>query len=84
MAVEIVNLTLNRVVVNEFGESKSPVAAAQQDGISPDIVFVRDDGWCLGAPKRFAAVAFGMWRREWTHFARDPDWDLKPIVEYYQ
>ena len=84
MTVEVTQLTVNRVVVNESGEAKSINAAAAQDGISPDVVFVRGDGWVLGAPKRFASVAFQMWRKEWTYFAKSPDWNLKPIVEYYQ
>ena len=84
MEVEISVSTINRVVVNERGEAKSPAMAAFDHDIIPEIVFIRNDGWALGAPKRFAAVAFEMWRKEWTHFAKAPDWDTKRILEYYQ
>jgi hypothetical protein len=34
-------------------------------GITPDIVFVRTDGWMLGAPMEFVDVAEQMWLDMW-------------------
>lgn len=57
----------NRVVINEEGEALSPKRALEQ-GLAPDIIFVRKDGWMLGAPVQFENVAFKLWEKEWAGF----------------
>jgi len=74
----------NNFIINKRAEATSLIKAAAKHGIVPDIVFIRSDGWALGAPERLSTVAFETWRAEWTHFAQRPDWIIKSIVEYYQ
>jgi hypothetical protein len=73
---------IDRVVIDEHGEAKSAMRAQEEHSISPDIAFIRNDGWTLGAPKSFNDVAFKMWSGEWMFYAEAPNWNLKPISEY--
>ncbi len=64
-----------RVVINAEGEAVPPQRARyilQTRGRAPfDIVFVRDDGWSLGALEEFKEVAYNMWPKEWVgHVSR--------------
>lgn len=54
-----------RIVINEEGEAKHP----SRTDVRCSIVFVRNDGWSLGAPYPFAKVAYDMWPKEWIGFA---------------
>ncbi len=54
-----------RVMVNET-EAISPARAIREHDISPDIVFIRDDGWTLGAPTRLADAARSTWEQKWV------------------
>ena len=54
-----------RVIVNRDGKGMTPKRAREFHGITPDIVFIRDDGWSLGAPKRFADIAEKIWENKW-------------------
>ena len=59
------SLTVNRVLVED--DVAIPPQEAARRGIFADVLFIRDDGWVLGAPLRLAEHAERMWRREWTH-----------------
>lgn len=59
-----------RVIVNREGEGISPERAAQR-GITSDVIFVRNDGWSLGAPTRFESIARRMY--EWSSIWRKGD-----------
>lgn len=54
-----------RVVVDRSGRAVPPDQASER-GIAWDVIFVRRDGWTLGAPARLAKVAFRMWEGEWV------------------
>jgi len=54
-----------RVVISEDGSAVSPKRAKEAYRITPDVVFIRDDGWSLGAPKRFADIAEAIWENKW-------------------
>ena len=54
----------NRVVIDIEGTAVNPKRAAEM-GVQPDIVYVRKDGWSLGAPNQFKQIAFDMWSDEW-------------------
>lgn len=56
----------DRVVTNESGEATTPMRACQDHKIVPTVIFIRDDGWSLGAPEQFRRVAFEMWRDKWV------------------
>jgi len=83
MVVSLVNLNWKpvRVIVDEDGHAIPPEAASKM-AINSDIIFVREDGWSLGAPEEFEDIAYNMWRNDWTQFIRKGDTDWTDIKEY--
>lgn len=61
-----------RVVVDESGVATTPGSAFRNHKIEPDVIFIRDDGWSLGAPEKFQDVAERMWEDKWVVFMRKP------------
>lgn len=72
----------DRVIVDRGGYGVPSNIAEKRYKVIPDIIFKRNDGWTLGAPKEFEDVAYRMWRDEWTHFVRRPNSEWKGIGEY--
>jgi hypothetical protein len=70
-----------RVVTNAYGEAV-PYHRAHAQGNEPDIVFIRRDGWTLGAPAQFEGAAYSLWADEWLSFWRKGDKKISPIEEY--
>jgi hypothetical protein len=64
-------------------ESTSSQRARDDHRINPDIVFVRDDGWTLGAPDYLENVAFELWEEDWWFFVRKPSRVLQSIDNYF-
>jgi hypothetical protein len=54
-----------RVVVREDGYAVPPRRAREEYGITPDVIYLRDDGWSLGATITWADVAWGKWPDRW-------------------
>ena len=71
----------NRIVINYEG-SAVPQNVAEKLGIFPYVIFVRKDGWSLGAPREFADTAFDMWAGSWDHYIIDGV--EYPIEEYVE
>lgn len=71
-----------RVIVDSEGLGVPPSRAQALYGITPDVIFLRGDGWTLGAPTKFEHVAYTMWQREWTHFAYANDTAWQSISSY--
>lgn len=72
----------DRVVINAEQEAIGWDRARAQYGIKPDVIFIRNDGWTLGAPKQFEAQAFGAWADSWIGFIQRPETVAKPMSEY--
>lgn len=72
----------DRVIINLEGEGISPDRASKQHGITSKIIFIRNDGWSLGAPSQFEHVAYLTWKDEWVAFIRRPGSVVSPISEY--
>jgi len=72
----------DRMVINEEGEALPWSKARQLYNISPEIIFVRNDGWALGAPRELEKTAFQLWADKWIYFARKPEVKLIPISEH--
>jgi hypothetical protein len=72
----------DRVVINENGEATTSQRAIEQHRITPDIIFIRFDGWSLAAPESLESVAYKLWKDDWTHFVRRPSMTPLPIREY--
>ena len=59
-------LTPRRVVINSDGDAVPYAIARDEHDIVPDIIFVRNDGWTLGAPRHLMNVAALMWPKDWV------------------
>lgn len=68
----LINMTHgpNRVIINIHGEATTPARAAKK-GIRPEVIFIRKDGWSLGAPRKWAYIAENMWKDEWIGVMKD-------------
>ena len=55
----------DRVVFNEAGEAKPWRKAFRDHRVVADVVFIRRDGWTLGAPRGLEAIAESLWGDEW-------------------
>lgn len=53
-----------RVLINEHEAVPAPTAYMQY-GISPTHIFIRDDGWSLGAPEHLVGAARRLWSKNW-------------------
>lgn len=71
-----------RVVIDSDGEAINFERARKEHGITPDIVFIRNDSWALGAQNLHRNVAYNMWSNDWTHFYLMGEQKLQPISEY--
>jgi hypothetical protein len=62
-----------RVLIDAEGLAKSPERAKRDDGVEPEVIFVREDGWSLGAPLHLMNAARALWRGSWTEqWVKDP------------
>ena len=55
-----------RVVIGRHAQATSPERALEK-GIQVRTIFVRGDGWTLGAPDALEWVAYNTWAGDWTH-----------------
>jgi hypothetical protein len=60
----------NRVIVDREGYAVPPWRALRDYGYTPDVVFIRADGWTLGAPQRYEKTAEALWADEWIGVMR--------------
>lgn len=67
---QIVKHGPTRVVINKDGEATTPERARRDYHVKPDVVYIRNDGWSLGAPFELVDVAEKTWRGEWVAFMR--------------
>jgi len=78
-ADEVMKHGPDRVVINVYGEAKTSRIAREQYGVCPDVVFIRNDGWTLGAPSRLEATARRLWQDHWVGVLRKPETVAKPL-----
>lgn len=67
------------MIVNKRGVSTTPELAEQIYGLVPAVVFLRDDGWSMGAPKDLEEVAKKLWKKHWVAFAYSPFTEFQPF-----
>jgi hypothetical protein len=76
---------LRRVVVDREGYAVSPTEAVERYGVhSVAVIFVRNDGWTLGASKALAHVAHSIWDGHWGGFFAEGDFYPICLWEYYR
>jgi hypothetical protein len=73
----------DRVVIDESGESTSPLRAKNNHGIGYSVTFIRKDGWMLAALTQFEMKAFWMWPEEWIAFIRVPDVEPQMMMHWH-
>jgi len=78
---------VTRVHAGNFGgsvEQAVSYARAAADGIEPDVILVRDDGWTLGARWEDARAAYRTWAETWVFFVyRDGTiWRLRQLATF--
>jgi hypothetical protein len=78
---KISNFGPDRVMIDEY-EGVSYSRAREEYGISPDIIFIRHDGWSLGAPNFLEKAAYRMWKNEWIGFVKRPSEIIEKIEDY--
>src|SRR4030043_658350 len=72
---------IKRVLINKKGIAVTP-ERARQLGIRADVVFIRNDGYQLGAPQRLCEKAHSMFRENWTKFYDTHEKIKMPISDY--
>ena len=72
----------DRVVISRDGEAISSRRARERLYIVPSIIFIRSDGWSLGAPSHFEGVAYGLWKNEWAGFVRNTSTTYEHMSSY--
>ena len=70
-----------RVIVDTGALGVSSTRAREEYGIVPDVVFIRNDGWSLGAPAALEGVARSTWANSWIGIMRRPDQTARPYPE---
>lgn len=65
-AADIAEAGVRRVLVNIDGDAKNAKDAESRYGVTPAQIFVRDDGWSLGAPSGMIAAAYRTWEGRWV------------------
>ena len=75
----------DRVVINDQGEAVPP-ARARANGFSPpDVIFVRNDGWSLGASYPLWETAQSLWEDDWAGvMLRCLAWSYRPWSQYHK
>lgn len=74
----------DRVVLNGEGDAVNSFRARESFNTTPDIIFIRKDGWTCGAPKRLENVAFNLWKDQWVGYMRKGDTRATPITAYFR
>ena len=73
----------DRVMIGTDGEAITSKRAKEAYQITPDIVFIRNDEWTLGAEfGDMEDAAYELWLGSWTHFYLMGDPSATPIDEY--
>lgn len=67
-----------RVIVDAEGLGEQPQRAQRRPYYEPPVVvFIRNDGWTLGACAKYEAVARKLWEKDWVGVLRNgPAFDI--------
>lgn len=71
-----------RRVLVEGGYGELPSRAKKDYDIEPDIIFIRNDGWSLGAPDHLADNAEKLWAGRWIGVLIRPNTEPISMDEY--
>jgi len=68
----------SRVLIDATGTAVSSLRARRDHGVEPDVIFIRNDGWSLGAPWHLFGAAEAMWPDQWIGILRRPETEAEP------
>jgi hypothetical protein len=71
----------SRVMINP-NEAVNSRRAREEHGVTPTVIFIRNDGWSLGANESLERAAYMMWPNEWAAYLRKPEEKARDIAEY--
>lgn len=72
----------DRVVIDSGGLATTPERAEKEYGIVPEVIFVRNDEWSLGAPLQFEEITYRLWKNQWRYFVYRKDNHWRSIETY--
>lgn len=72
----------SRVLVSSEPYAVSSRRAREHYGVEPDLIFIRNDGWSLGAPKSLIFSAEALWEKQWVAVLIRPSLDPVPYSEW--
>ena len=64
------SLRPDRILVSLEGDAVPPERAVER-GIPWDVIFIRDDGWSLGASNNLVLAAEALWSDKWVAVIKD-------------
>jgi len=64
------SLRPDRILISLEGDAVPPERAVEH-GIPWDVIFIRNDGWSLGASNGLAMAAEALWPEEWVAVIKD-------------
>jgi len=73
----------DRVMIDPH-EAVTSKRARKEYGILPDVIFIRMDGWSLGAPRHLEHAAYRLWKDEWVYFMRSPEILVHSMDDYVE
>lgn len=71
----------SRVLIDAEGLAVSSERARRDYGVKPDVIFIRNDGWSLGAPASLEVAASQLWPDAWVGIMRRPNATAVPWPE---
>lgn len=77
---EILSKGPNRVMISE-SDGVPPQVARENYSIEPDVIFIRRDGWSLGAPTHLEAAARRTWPESWIGLLRKGNTEPEELIE---
>ena len=73
----------DRVVIGPEGSATRPSRARDEFSTTPSVIFIRKDGWTLGAPSELERVAYELWAKDWLWYYR-PGMECCRAIMFYQ
>lgn len=73
----------DRVLINGAGDA-IPFRDARKQGKFVEIVFIRNDGWSLGANRHLYGVAYNMYKDEWAAVIVKPSLSSITVDEFLE
>ena len=71
----------DRVLVDAEGLAMNATRAMAEHNVTAQFIFIRGDGWTLGAPRHLAATAYALWVDKWVGWTDQTCRELRPMSD---